>query len=318
MSSSNPSDNKLSNKIASDTDIEFSHWNLPDVTEVEDASVSNLFGYTGHQYAKPETVEMVAPPTMAEIEDIRAQAEAEGFNEGKTQGFAQGVEQGRLEGLEQGHSEGFTQGHEQGLETGLAEAKNLISRFEDLLSQFEKPLQLLDGDIELSLMTLTMALAKSVIGHELKTHPEQILSALRLGIESLPIKEQSVTIRLQPDDIALVEQLYSSAQLARNQWQLEVDPALNAGDCIISSQRSLVDLSLSTRIDTVFESLRNQQTHVTHQQQQRQEALELEDAAKMLHGREPDASGEALRDPETETLQGHGEQDAKSSTPTAE
>lgn len=318
MSSSNPSDNKLSNKVVSDTEIEFSHWNLPDVTEAEDASVSNLFGYTGHQHVKPETVEMVAPPTMAEIEDIRAQAEEEGFNEGKTQGFAQGVEQGRLEGLEQGHNEGFTQGHEQGLETGLAEAKHLISRFEGLLSQFEKPLQLLDGDIELSLMTLTMALAKSVIGHELKTHPEQILSALRLGIESLPIKEQSVTIRLHPDDITLVEQLYSSAQLARNQWQLEADPALNAGDCIISSQRSLVDLSLSSRIDAVFESLRNQQAHVTHQQQQRQEALELEDAAKMLHGSESDASGEALRDLETETLQGHGEQDAKSPSSTAE
>jgi len=318
MSSSNPSDNKLSNKVVSDTEIEFSHWNLPDVTEVEDASVSNLFGYSGHQHTKPETVEMVAPPTMAEIEDIRAQAEAEGFNEGKTQGFTQGLEQGRLEGLEQGHSEGFSQGHEQGLEAGLAEAKHLISRFEGLLSQFEKPLQLLDGDIELSLMTLTMALAKSVIGHELKTHPEQILSALRLGVESLPIKEQTVTIRLHPDDVTLVEQLYSSTQLARNQWQLEVDPALNVGDCIISSQRSLVDLSLSSRIDAVFESLRNQQAHVTHQQQQRQEALELEDAAKVLHGSESDATGEALSDLDTETLQGHGEQDAKSPSSTAE
>lgn len=317
MSISNPSDNKLSNKVVSDADIEFSHWNLPDVTEVEDASISNLFGYMGHQHVKPEAVEEVVPPTMAEIEEIRAQAEEEGFNEGKTQGFAQGVEQGKLEGLEQGHSEGFTQGHEQGLETGLAEAKNLISRFEGLLSQFEKPLQLLDGDVELSLMTLTMALAKSVIGHELKTHPEQILAALRLGIESLPIKEQSVTIRLHPTDVTLVEQLYSSAQLARNQWQLEVDPALNAGDCIIRSQRSLVDLSLSSRMDAVFESLRNQQAHVTHQQQQRQEALELEDAAKVLDGNESAASGEESRRPETGTLQTHGAQDAKSPTSTA-
>ncbi|GMA81356.1 flagellar assembly protein FliH [Shewanella glacialipiscicola] len=272
----------MSNKIVSDSDIEFSHWALPDVTKAEDDSISNLFGRSNHQQPKPTTVESVAPPTMAEIEDIRAQAEEEGFTEGKQQGYEQGLEKGRLEGLEQGHTEGLTQGHEQGLETGLAQAKTLLSRFEALLTQFEKPLQLLDGDIELSLLNLSMTLAKSVIGHELKTHPEQVLSALRLGIESLPIKEQAVTIRLHSDDVTLVEQLYSTAQLTRSKWELEVDPTLSAGDCILSSNRSLVDLTLSSRIDTVFESLRNQHAHLSDKQHQLQETIESENTAKQV------------------------------------
>ncbi|MFV0595756.1 flagellar assembly protein FliH [Shewanella sp.] len=316
MSSSNRSDNsdnKLSHRVVSDSEIEFSHWQLPDVTETEEASISNLFGYSAQQHApKAVVAETIAPPTMAEIEDIRAQAEEEGFNEGKTQGYAEGLEQGRLEGLEQGHTEGLAQGHEQGLEAGLAEAKALVTRFEGLLSQFEKPLQLLDGDIEHSLMTLTMTLAKSVIGHELKTHPEQILSALRLGVESLPIKEQSVSIRLHPDDVALVEQLYTSTQLNRNQWQLEADPSLNAGDCIISSQRSLVDLTLSSRIDAVFESLRNQQSHLGHQQQQRQAVLDEENATKVA------STTELGDEAQSHLSQDDGEQDAKSPPSTAE
>ncbi|MFG0454111.1 flagellar assembly protein FliH [Shewanella mangrovisoli] len=315
MSSSNRSDNsdnKLSHRVVSDADIEFSHWSLPDVTEAEEEGVSNLFGYAGQPSPKAVAVETVAPPTLAEIEDIRAQAEEEGFNEGKTQGYAEGLEQGRLEGLEQGHTEGLAQGHEQGLEAGLAEAKVLVTRFEGLLSQFEKPLQLLDGDIEHSLMTLTMALAKSVIGHELKTHPEQILSALRLGVESLPIKEQSVSIRLHPDDVTLVEKLYSSTQLNRNQWQLEADPTLSAGDCIISSQRSLVDLTLSSRIDAVFESLRNQQSHLSHQQQQRQAVLDEENAAKVA------STTERGDEAQSSQPQHDGEQDAKSPSSTAE
>lgn len=320
MSSSNRSDNsdnKLSHRVVSDADIEFSHWSLPDVTEAEEEGISNLFGYAGQPSPKAVAVETVAPPTLAEIEDIRAQAEEEGFNEGKTQGYAEGLEQGRLEGLEQGHTEGLAQGHEQGLEAGLAEAKALVSRFEGLLSQFEKPLQLLDGDIEHSLMTLTMALAKSVIGHELKTHPEQILSALRLGVESLPIKEQSVSIRMHPDDVALVEQLYSSTQLNRNQWQLEADPSLNSGDCIISSQRSLVDLTLSSRIDAVFESLRNQQSHLSHQQQQRQAVLDEENAAKRGSSSELGDEAQSTESLSTES-QADGEQDAKSPPSTAE
>ncbi|MDH0447895.1 flagellar assembly protein FliH [Shewanella sp. GD04112] len=320
MSSSNRSDNsdnKLSHRVVSDSEIEFSHWQLPDVTQTEEVSISNLFGYSPQQAPKAVAAETIAPPTMAEIEDIRAQAEEEGFNEGKTQGYAEGLEQGRLEGLEQGHTEGLAQGHEQGLEAGLAEAKALVSRFEGLLSQFEKPLQLLDGDIEHSLMTLTMALAKSVIGHELKTHPEQILSALRLGVESLPIKEQSVSIRMHPDDVALVEQLYSSTQLNRNQWQLEADPSLNSGDCIISSQRSLVDLTLSSRIDAVFESLRNQQSHLSHQQQQHQAVLDEENAAKRGSSSELGDEAQSTESLSTES-QADGEQDAKSPPSTAE
>ena len=315
MSSSNRSDNsdnKLSHRVVSDAELEFSHWQLPDVTEAEDDSISNLFGYSAQQVPKAAVIETISPPTMAEIEDIRAQAEAEGFDEGKTQGYSEGLEQGRLEGLEQGHTEGLAQGHEQGLEAGLAEAKALVSRFEGLLSQFEKPLQLLDGDIEHSLMTLTMALAKSVIGHELKTHPEQILSALRLGVESLPIKEQSVNLRMHPDDVALVETLYSSTQLNRNQWQLEADPSLTVGDCIISSQRSLVDLTLSSRIDAVFESLRNQQSHLALQQQQRQAALDDENAAKIVPKSTLD-DNELLTQPQAD-----GEQDAQSPPSTAE
>ena len=315
MSSSNRSDNsdnKLVHRVVSDAELEFSHWQLPDVTEAEDDSISNLFGYSAQQVPKAAVIETISPPTMAEIEDIRAQAEAEGFDEGKTQGYSEGLEQGRLEGLEQGHKEGFSQGHEQGLEAGLAEAKSLLCRFEELLSQFEKPLQLLDGDIEHSLMTLTMALAKSVIGHELKTHPEQILSALRLGVESLPIKEQSVNLRMHPDDVALVETLYSSTQLNRNQWQLEADPSLTVGDCIISSQRSLVDLTLSSRIDAVFESLRNQQSHLALQQQQRQAALDDENAAKIVPKSTLD-DNELLTQPQAD-----GEQDAQSPPSTAE
>ncbi|MGI2211474.1 flagellar assembly protein FliH [Shewanella oncorhynchi] len=331
MSSSNPSDNKLLNKVLSEGDVEFSHWALPDVTEADDDSISNLFGHSNHQADKSTTVESVSPPTMAEIEDIRAQAEEEGFSEGKQQGYEQGLEKGRLEGLEQGHTEGLAQGHEQGLETGLAQAKILLSRFETLLAQFEKPLQLLDGDIELSLLNLSMTLAKSVIGHELKTHPEQVLSALRLGIESLPIKEQTVTIRLHPDDVILVEQLYSTAQLTRSKWELEVDPSLSPGDCILSSHRSLVDLTLASRIDAVFESLRNQHAHLSDKQRQLQEAIEVEDTAK--HVAASEAVGSELDDQVVDTVSQHaediqsasntGEQleaksDAKSPTSTAE
>ncbi|RTR32574.1 flagellar assembly protein FliH [Shewanella atlantica] len=257
-----------------ESEMDFSHWQIPDVTQAVPEDVSNLFGRRAAQQEQVEEAEAFSPPTLSEIEDIRKQAEQDGFAEGKDEGYQAGIESGRLDGLKQGHSEGFEQGREQGYQEGVEQAKVLINRFESLLSQFEKPMQLLDSEIEQEIVQLTMKLSKAVVGHELKTHPEHILSALRLGVDSLPIKEQGINIRLHPDDHQLVQDLYSANQLEKNRWELEADPSLSPGDCVINSLRSSVDMRLDTRINSVFEELEGHQQHLAQTIEQQKQELD--------------------------------------------
>jgi len=272
MKPNNPEKPDEDNKPESEMD--FSHWQIPDVTQAVPEDVSNLFGRRAAQQEQVEEAEAFSPPTLSEIEDIRKQAEQDGFAEGKDEGYQAGIESGRLDGLKQGHSEGFEQGREQGYQEGVEQAKVLINRFESLLSQFEKPMQLLDSEIEQEIVQLTMKLSKAVVGHELKTHPEHILSALRLGVDSLPIKEQGINIRLHPDDHQLVQDLYSANQLEKNRWELEADPSLSPGDCVINSQRSSVDMRLDTRINSVFEELEGHQQHLAQTIEQQKQELD--------------------------------------------
>jgi len=272
MKPNSPDKPKDENK--SESEMDFSHWQIPDVTQAVPDDVSNLFGRRAAQQEHVEEAETFSPPTLSEIEDIRKQAELDGFTEGKDEGYQAGIESGRLEGLEQGHTEGFEQGREQGYQEGVEQAKVLINRFESILSQFEKPMQLLDSEIEQELIQLTMKLSKAVVGHELKTHPEHILSALRLGVDSLPIKEQGINIRLHPDDHRLVQDLYSVNQLEKNRWELEADPSLSPGDCVINSQRSSVDMRLDTRINSVFEELEGHQQHLAQTIEQQKQELD--------------------------------------------
>ena len=247
------------NKSIDNDDLDFSHWQLPDVTEDQTDSPSNLFGHLGSQNPQPQSDEKpLLPPTMAEIEQIRVEAEQEGFEQGKSEGHSQGLEQGKLEGLELGHAEGFAQGEQQGYEVGQVKANEALERLTQVVQQFEQPLMLLDAEIEAEVLSLAINLAKSVVGHELKTHPEHILSVMRQGVDSLPIKEQLVKIRLHPDDATLVTELYSDAQLQKNQWDIEADPSLNPGDCIINSMRSNVDLRVEERMRQVFHDLQEQ------------------------------------------------------------
>ncbi|GIU12218.1 flagellar assembly protein FliH [Shewanella sp. c952] len=295
------------------TTDEFGHWDLPDISQAVDTSSLNMFGRHGSTIDIEDDgeAEAILPPTLTEIEDIRADAEREGFVQGQEAGHAEGLEKGRLAGLEQGHSEGFEQGKEQGHEAGLQAAAEMLQRFEALLEQFEKPLSILDTEIEKELLSTSMSLAKAVIGHELRTHPEHILSALRQGVDSLPIKEQKVNIRVTPADETLISGLYSTAQLEKNRWDIEADPSLSPGDCIISSGRSHIDMTVDTRIQHVFFELEKSQQDLLQKKEQQQQTLLSERASKQVAIDEQEPNS-------TQAIETQQEQQAQEPVPVAE
>jgi flagellar assembly protein FliH len=268
------------NKPEDSTDIhtqeseqEFSHWHIPDITEAIPEDVSNLFGRREAQKPLIEEPASILPPTLSQIEDIRQEAENEGFSQGKEEGHKEGLDSGRLEGLKQGHDEGFEQGKDQGYQEGVDKALELVKQFEHLVGQFEKPLELLNNEIEQELVSLTLKLARAVIGHEIKTHPEHILTALRQGVDSLPLKEQGIVIRLHPDDHQFTQELYTVHQLEKNRWELESDPSLSPGDCIVLSQRSSIDMRLETRMSVVLQELEGHQQNLGQIVEQQKQAL---------------------------------------------
>ena len=261
-------DSKISKKVLNAEDEhEFSHWQLPDVTLDNADKPSNLYGKKAgaYQSSAPAVEQAVKMPTMAQIEEIRADAEREGFEQGKQDGFQQGLEQGRLEGLAQGHEEGFAQGEMQGHEAGTLKAEQLIAQFTQLINQFEQPLAVLDAEVEAELLAMTLSLAKAVVQQELKMHPEHIAATIRQGVDALPIKEQRVKVRLHPEDVNLVTTLYGQAQLTQNDWVLESDPSLSQGDVFIESLRSTVNLTLAQRIEQIFTHLDAQSLQLSHQ-----------------------------------------------------
>ena len=251
-----------------DTEAEVDTWQLPDVGASLAVPGTNVFGRKTPQYKPVEQPKKIQPPTLAEIEQIRAEAEQEGLSQGHAEGLQKGLEDGRLEGLKAGHEEGYAQGKEQGLEDGLAEAAAKMQQLNELLAQFEQPLKLLDVQVEQSLLSLVQTLAKQTLQHELNTHPDVILAALRAGIDALPIKEQRVSVRLHPEDVVLVAELYGEDQLAKNNWVLEKDPSLSRGSCIVDSQRSQVDMQLEQRIAAVFAGINDRQQQLASEEQQ--------------------------------------------------
>ncbi|MCF1429759.1 MAG: flagellar assembly protein FliH [Shewanella sp.] len=300
MSSSDPDSLKSSRGYLSGDDTRaFESWSLPNVGRADSAPKSDMFGYaerTGR--LQDEETQDVMPPTMAELEHIRAEAEQEGFAEGQQRGYTEGLEQGRNEGLEQGFTEGFEQGQQQGFDEGMQRSTEVLTKLESAMKQLQAPLELMDTEVEMELIKLTMMLAKSVVMAELKIHPDQVLVALRQGVDALPVKQQQVLIRVHPEDARRICEAYSHSQLERQGWDIEQDPAMHEGDCIVSTQRSTVDLRLAERLEQVLLAPRSELEELQREYQAKLNEIEAshEQTAK------PDEASDPEEDLSTDTV----------------
>ena len=203
--------------------------------------------------AKNEEEVVIKPLTAEDIEQIRQAAFDEGISQGKEEGFGQGYSEGR----EQGYQDGLQQGQAEGKKLGLAEGEQLIreqlAQLQALIEQLQNPLLKVDSEVEQSLLQLSLQMAQAVVGVEVKTNPQCILQTLREAVDALPYQAEKLVIKLHPDDVAIIQQHFSSVEIAERMWQIRSEPSLERGDCRVESTESSVDRTLKTRLQSSLE-----------------------------------------------------------------
>ncbi|WP_406667007.1 flagellar assembly protein FliH [Gallaecimonas sp. GXIMD1310] len=181
---------------------------------------------------------------IAELESLRQLAHEEGFAEGRQEGF----EAGHKDGIAAGRAEGYQAGLEQGLKDGQQQIQDAVSHWQQLADELSAPLEDRDQRLEGQLVTLLVAGMEAVLGHELKTHPEQIHHLIRQGIDALADEDSRLIIEISPLDGKILREVYDEQALADKNWKLVDDPALKAGQCRIEAGQSAVSLDLHQRL----------------------------------------------------------------------
>jgi flagellar assembly protein FliH len=237
-----------------ETEQQLQQWFTPDLTAEQAAKQprSNALNMTSTTRKPAEVSEQdelsIKPLTAADMEQIRQAAYDEGFAEGKDEGFSAGYAEGR----EQGHQDGTVQGQAEGKKAGLADAEQELAeqrkQLTSLLEQLQQPLLAVNEQVKQQLLALCLAMAKAVINVEAKTNRQVILQAISDATSALPLQSKNVVIKLNPSDIAKVEQFYSAAEIANHGWQLT--PAVNVaeGGCLVQSTLSSVDRRIEQRV----------------------------------------------------------------------
>lgn len=236
------------------TEEQLQHWQTPDLTSerLRDNTRTNALNKTQPvakaQQADADEELTVKPLTAEDIEQIRQAGFDEGFNEGKEDGFGKGYSEGREQGQQDGFNQGLAEGKKQGLADGQDELNTRLTQLSAMLDQLQQPLANVDAQVQQQLLQLALAMAQAVIAVEVKTNPQVILQALHDAIGALPLDAAHIQIKLNPADMAIVEQYYPSEVLTERGWQLRAEPAVEQGGCLVKSSRSSVDRSLTQRL----------------------------------------------------------------------
>ena len=235
-------------------DEEFQAWDLPYVEDINQEAVNkktNAFNRRSDwKYEPPEPEIEILPPTAEEIEAIREAAYAEGFSQGQQEGHAQGAEVGLIKGHEEGFTKGLEEGTTQGVATGEEQVQQHLDSWRSLLDSIQNPVANVEKELE---QVLAVSLAKGVIRSEVKTNTDLIFQALSEGLKALPIQEKHYQIHLHPDDIQLVNNHFSSEEIAKHHWDFIESPELSAGGCEIVTQSNAVDITVERRVKDVID-----------------------------------------------------------------
>ena len=211
----------------------------------------------------------VVPPESLEsqlVENIRSGRFAAGVSARQLEAIVrdaarEGREDGYREGFARGEQEGLAQGREDGIAAGRAFIEDAADRVARLIAALQQPFAHQQESLREALLQLVARIARSVVRAELRLQPGTIRGVVAEALAALPVGAANVRVLVAPRDVELLHDFGASAR----DCALEADEALEPGDCRIQARESVVDYTVSGRLDELLSQLLGPQSPASMQ-----------------------------------------------------
>lgn len=164
--------------------------------------------------------------TAAELENIRQQAQQEGYAIGHQAGYSEGIQQARIE----------------------------AEKIHTLMQSLQGELNQVDQQVAQSLLDLSLEIARKMVQSSLQAKPEVILNIVSDAIGNLPHFNQNAHLILHPDDAELVRKQMGE-QLTHAGWKIFPDAKIQRGGCRMETTSSQIDGTVENRWKRIVESI---------------------------------------------------------------
>lgn len=107
-------------------------------------------------------------------------------------------------------------------------------------------LDLLERDLAQRIAGVALEIARQVVRDELQSQPEHVVAVAHEALSALLVTARHVSLRLHPDDQALVASGAAEALAARGA-RLVADARITRGGCLVESDIGSIDAQVATR-----------------------------------------------------------------------
>lgn len=183
----------------------------------------------------------------------------EAYRRGYDEGLAEGREEGLATGRTEGRQEGFEEGHLEGRREETKRLGSLIGALEEALFDVRIAEEGRLSQIESNLAALSVAIAREIIGRELRDDADAIADLVRRALVEFPI-DQPLRIRLNPQDLSTIAALSQPGGEAipiapGRDLRWLADPNLEPGSCIVEGTERVVDGRLDRALERIYRRL---------------------------------------------------------------
>ncbi|AJJ11600.1 flagellar assembly FliH family protein [Yersinia rohdei] len=185
---------------------------------------------------------LVSESTEVNEQQMLVNLQLEAEKQGRQQGFAKGLQ----EGLDKGYQTGLEEGHQQALADAEKQLAPITAHWQLLVNDFQSTLDALDSVIASRLMQMALAAAKQILGQPAICDGTALLAQIQQMIQQEPMFAGKPQLRVNPNDLAVVEQRLGST-LSLHGWRLLGDGQIHPGGCKVSAEEGDLDASLATR-----------------------------------------------------------------------
>ncbi|HEV7914743.1 MAG TPA: FliH/SctL family protein [Albitalea sp.] len=145
-------------------------------------------------------------------------------------------------------------GYQDGYRDGLAAleqfkqsfAAQMTAQIGQLTQSYGQELDALQQDMARALAVSATHLARQIVRGELEARPELVAVVAQEALDTLLMSARQVTVRVHPDDHALVAQGAADVLAARGA-RLLADASIARGGCLVESDIGVIDASVAAR-----------------------------------------------------------------------
>lgn len=167
----------------------------------------------------------------------------------------------RARALEEVRAAAHQQGFEEGRRAEGERVRTLVEAVNAIVSDLRAEDQRREEDGAERVAALATAVAGHLIEREIRTSPEVLSGLVRRAIAEFPVNERLV-VHLNPADLALLTSGLAdevAGQLSGGhavEWV--ADPAVRSGGCLVAGSERIVDARLSRILQRVYDAIANE------------------------------------------------------------